>query len=81
MAIIIGKPIRNEGIKKPYKINRIHPIIFTRRNFLMPFIVKESSTIKDAKYPTYSNTVIPNNSINNINKKRETFNSFPLFTL
>ncbi|SHG49599.1 hypothetical protein SAMN05444148_0270 [Winogradskyella jejuensis] len=61
--MMIGKPILNVGIKNPYMINKIQPDMLTRRNFFTSFIVKDNNTINDAKYPTYSVPVIPNNSI------------------
>lgn len=48
-AMIIGNPIRREGIKKPYATNKIHPDMLTIRNHLMRFIVNEISTINEAK--------------------------------
>ncbi|WP_317196323.1 hypothetical protein [Winogradskyella alexanderae] len=61
--MIIGRPIRSEGIKNPYEIKRIHPVILTNLNFFSSFIIKDNRTINEAKYPTYSVAVIPDNSI------------------
>lgn len=63
LVMIIGKPTRNVGIKKPYATNSKHPIELIIRKFFKSFIVNEINTANDAKYPTHSVPVIPSNSI------------------